>query len=190
MQQEVLITYGSRSGSMKDVAEAIGSTMEDAGIEVDVRPMTNIKSISDDLSVVIGTALYGGRFPKEFRRFVKRFQRELGNVHPWIFVLAPTENEGKHFAAAEEQARQGLGKYPWLHAADVRVMGGSVDLYRLRLPFPFSLLMRKVPASDSRDWDFIRRWASAIAEHMKKEPTEQRGEFAEYSLYRKSLLGS
>jgi menaquinone-dependent protoporphyrinogen oxidase len=196
MQPEVLIAYISRSGSTEDVAEAMGVTMENAGVKVDVKPMAKVESISDDTSVVIGTALYVGRFPKEFRRFVKRFQRELGNVHPWIFVLGPTENEGKNFAAAEEQARKELAKYPWLHTADVRVMGGSFDPHRLRLPFPFNLAiklpgnpMRKVPASDIRDWDFIRRWANAIAEHMKKGPTEKRGELPEYSLYKKSILG-
>jgi menaquinone-dependent protoporphyrinogen oxidase len=196
MQLEVLIAYVSRSGSTEDVAEAMGVTMESAGVKVDVQPMAKVESISDDTSVVIGTALYGGHFPGEFRRFVKRFQRELGNVHPWIFVLGPTENEGKHFAAAEEQARNELAKYPWLHTADVRVMGGSFDPHHLRLPFPFNLAiklpgnpMRKAPASDLRDWDFIRRWANAIAEHMKKGPTEKRGELPEYSLYKKSILG-
>jgi menaquinone-dependent protoporphyrinogen oxidase len=195
MQQEVLITYGSRSRSTKEVAEAIGATMKEAGVQVDVRPMEKLTSISDDTSLVMGTAFYGGHFPKEFRRFLKQFQRELGNVRPWIFVLVPAENEGKHFASAEEEARQELAKYPWLHTADVRVMGGSVNPRHLGLPFLISLAMklnpmRKVPASDVRDWDFIRRWAEAVAEHMKKEPTEQRGEFAEYSSYRKSLLGS
>jgi menaquinone-dependent protoporphyrinogen oxidase len=196
MQAEVLIAYVSRSGSTEDVAEAMGVTMEDAGVNVDVRPMANVESIADDMSVVIGTALYVGRFPREFRQFVRRFRRELGNVRPWIFVLGPTENEPKHFAASEEQARKELAKYPWLHAADVRVMGGSFDPRHLNLPFVFRLAMklpgnpmRKVPASDIRDWDFIRRWAGGIAEHVQKGTAVRRGEFAEYSAYKNSLLG-
>ncbi len=196
MQPEVLIAYVSRSGSTEDVAEAMGVTMEGVGMKVEVKPMTNVESISDDTSLVIGTALYVDRFPKEFHRFVGRFRRELGNLRPWIFVLGPTENERRHFAAAEEQARKELAKYPWLHAADVRVMGGSFDPHHLRLPFPLSLAMklpgnpmRKVPASDIRDWDFIRRWAAGIAEHMQKDPSAQRGEFAEYTAYKNSLSG-
>jgi menaquinone-dependent protoporphyrinogen oxidase len=196
MQPEVLIAYCSRSGSTEDVAEAMGVTMEGVGVTVDVKPMASVESISGDRSLVIGTALYVGHFPKEFHRFAARFRRELGNVRPWIFVLGPTENEPKHFAAAEEQARKELAKYPWLDAADVRVMGGSFDPKHLKLAFPFSLAMklpgnpmRKVQASDIRDWDFIRRWASGIAEYVKRGAPVQRGEFAEYSAYKSSLSG-
>jgi menaquinone-dependent protoporphyrinogen oxidase len=196
MQAEVLIAYVSRSGSTEDVAEAMGVAMEEAGIEVDVKPVANVESIQSDTSVVIGTALYVGRFPKEFHKFVTRFRRELGNVRPWVFVLGPTENEPKHFAAAEEQARKELAKYPWLHAADVRVLGGRFDPHHLKLPFPFSLAMKlpgnpmkKVPARDIRDWDFIRRWAGGIAEYVKRGTPLQRGEFAEYSAYKNSLAG-
>src|SRR6185437_14149567 len=137
MEEEVLIAYVWRSGSTEDVAEAMGLAMEDAEVTVNVKPMENVESIADDCAVVIGTALYAARFPKEFHRFVERFRRELGNTHPWIFVLGPTENEPKQFAAAQEQARGELAKYPWLHAADVRVMGGSFDPKHLKLPFPF-----------------------------------------------------
>jgi len=196
MQGEVLIAYVSRSGSTEDVAEAMGVAMEDAGVTVNVKPMANVESIPHDASLVIGTALYVGCFPKEVHRFLTRFQRELGSVRPWFFVLGPTENEPKHFAAAEEQARKELAKYPWLHAADVRVMGGRFDPQHLKLSFPFNLAMklpgnpmRKVQASDLRDWDFIRRWAGGIAEHVKNGGPVQRGEFAEFSAYKNSLIG-
>ena len=75
-------------------------------------------------------------------------------------------------------------------------MGGSFDPRHLKLPFPLNLAMklpgnpmRKVPASDIRDWDFIRRWAGGIAEYVKRGTPVQRGEFAEYSAYKNSLSG-
>jgi menaquinone-dependent protoporphyrinogen IX oxidase len=117
-------------------------------------------------------------------------------VQPWIFALGPTENDPKHFATAEEHSRKEVAKYPWIHAADVRVMGGCFDPRHLRLPFPLNLAMklpgnpmRRIPASDIRDWDFIRRWASGIAEHVKRGTPVQREEFAEYSAYKNSLIG-
>ena len=191
MQPEILIAYVTRSGSTEDVAEAMGMTIHEAGVAVDVKPMADVESIAEGTAVILGTALYVGHFPKEFHRFVARFRRELDNVRPWIFVLGPTEEEPKNFAAAEEQARKELAKYPWLHAADVRVFGGKFDPHHLNLPFPFSLVMKlpgnpmkKLPTSDIRDWDWIRRWAGAIAEHVKKGPAVQRGELAEYTIYR------
>lgn len=131
--------------------------------------------------MILGVALYVGHFPKEFHGFLRRFERELGNARPWIFVLGPTDKDPKHFAQAEEQARKELAKYPWLHAADVRVMGGKFDPQHLKLKFPFSLVMkfpgnpmRRMPASDTRDWEWIRRWVRAIAERVIAErPTSQ-----------------
>jgi len=173
MAAEVLIAYCTRSGSTAEVAQAMGETMKDAGMLADVKAMEEVDAIPESAAVVLGTALYIGHFPKEFHRFVTRFQKELEQVRPWIFVLGPTEKERKHFAAAEEQARKELGKYPWLRPADTRVLGGKFDPTHLNLPFPMSLIMklpanpmRKLPASDIRDWEWIRRWARAIAEHL------------------------
>ena len=135
--------------------------------------MAELESVSEDASVVLGVALYVGHFPKEFHRFLVRFRRELSNVRPWIFVLGPTEKKPKQFSEANEQARKELAKYPWLRPADVRVLGGKFDPGHLNLPFPMNLVMKlpgnpmsKLPPSDIRDWEWIRRWASAIAENL------------------------
>lgn len=173
MPAEVLIAYCTRSGSTAEVAQAMAETMKVAGVTADVKPMTEVESIAQGAAVMLGTALYIGHFPKEFHQFVTRFQKELESVRPWIFVLGPTEKERRQFAAAEEQARKELRKYPWLRAADMRVLGGKFDPEHLNLPFPMSLIMklpanpmRKLPASDIRDWEWIRRWAEAIAEEL------------------------
>jgi menaquinone-dependent protoporphyrinogen oxidase len=173
MKTEVLIAYCTRSGSTAEVAEAIGKSVRDAGLAVRVKPVAEVESITAQTEVVLGTALYIGHFPNEFHRFLKRFEAELAKVRPWVFVLGPTEKERKHFAAAEEQARRELDKHPKLRPADMRVLGGKFDPEHLTLAFPMSLIlklpanpMKKMPASDIRDWDWIHRWAEAIAEEI------------------------
>jgi menaquinone-dependent protoporphyrinogen oxidase len=176
MPVEVLIAYCTRNGSTAEVAQAMGETMKGAGLIVEVKPMVEVRSIPEGAAVVLGTALYIGHFPKEFHQFVSRFQTELSKVRPWIFVLGPTEKVRKQFAAAEEQARKELGKYAWLRPSDMRVLGGKFDPAHLNLPFPMSLVMklpanpmRKLPASDIRDWAWIHGWAQAIADHLTAE---------------------
>jgi len=173
MKTEVLIAYCTRSGSTAEVAEAIGQKVRAAGLAVRVEPIGEVESIAAGTEVVLGTALYIGHFPKEFHRFLTRFEKELARVRPWVFVLGPTEKDRKQFAAAEEQARRELGKHSTLRVADMRVLGGKFDPAHLNLTFPMSLIlklpanpMRKMPASDIRDWDWIRRWAEAIAEEI------------------------
>lgn len=173
MRTQVLIAYCTRSGSTAEVAEAIGKTMRAAGLAAEVKAITGLDSIAAGTEVVLGTALYIGRFPKEFHQFLIRFESELAKVRPWVFVLGPTEKERTQFAAAEEQTRKELGKHPSLHPAETRVLGGKFDPAHLTLGFPMSLVMkmpanplRKMPATDIRDWEWIDRWAQAIAEEI------------------------
>jgi menaquinone-dependent protoporphyrinogen oxidase len=173
MQPEVLVAYVTRSGSTGEVAEAVAKTLSEAGVRAEAKLMQDVSSISDDASVILGAALYAGHVPKEFHQVVERFQHELSNDRPWVFVLGPTEDKPKFFVTAEEQARRELAKHPWLHTADVRVLGGKFDPKHLHLPFPFSLAMklpgnpmRRIPASDIRDWEWIKSWARAIGDHL------------------------
>jgi menaquinone-dependent protoporphyrinogen oxidase len=173
MPPKVLIAYCTRSGSTMEVAEEVGRTMEAAGLAVEVKSMADVQSIADDQAVIMGTALYVGHFAKVFHHFAARFERELSTVRPWIFVLGPTEKNRKHFAMADEQARTELAKCPWIHPADMRVLGGKFDPRNLKLPFLLSVAMKlpgnpmsKAPASDIRDWAWIRSWANAIAENL------------------------
>lgn len=173
MRTQVLVAYCTRSGSTAEVAEAIGQKVREAGLAVEVKAIAEVDAIAPGTQVVLGTAIYIGRFPKEFHQFLTRFEPELAKVRPWVFVLGPTEKERKQFAAAEEQARKELSRHVSLHPADMRVLGGKFDPAHLKLAFPMSLIMkvpgnplRRLPATDIRDWEWIHRWAQAIAEEI------------------------
>jgi menaquinone-dependent protoporphyrinogen oxidase len=173
MRTQILVAYCTRSGSTAEVAEAIGRTVRDSGLSVQVKAIGEVESIAAGTEIMLGTALYIGRFPKEFHRFLSRFEAELAKKRPWVFVLGPTEKERKQFATAEEQARKELGKHATLRPTDVRVLGGKFDPSHLKLAFPMSLVLKvpgnplkKLPASDIRDWEWIHRWAEAIAEEI------------------------
>ncbi len=42
--QSVLLTYATRFGSTKEVAEAVAATLRTDGLEVDIQPMAQVKS--------------------------------------------------------------------------------------------------------------------------------------------------
>ena len=118
MKSAVLIAYCTRSGSTAEVAHSIAETIKNNGLSVVVKPTAEVDAIPPGAAVVLGTALYVGHFPKEFHRFLDRFEGDLSMVRPWIFALGPTEKERKQFAAAEEQARKEIGKHRLLHPAE------------------------------------------------------------------------
>ena len=78
--------------------------------------------------------------------------------------------EPSDFDAARKQAEKQLRQYPWIKPVEVHVLGGRWSMEKL--PFPISLIrrlpvMKKVPASDIRDWRAIRAWALNVAHQIK-----------------------
>jgi menaquinone-dependent protoporphyrinogen oxidase len=172
MLPEVLIAYASRGGSTAEVAEALGASLREAGIMVQVQPMSQVESLTGWKALILGAPLYIGRFPGEFHSFFKRHRDTLDVLHPWCFVLGPTRNVPKDFEAARTQAEKQFKKYPQFHPVELRILGGKWDPNTM--PFPFSLLRRlpanpmsKIPASDIRDWAAIREWAESIARQVR-----------------------
>ena len=170
MSASILIAYSTRSGSTKEVAESIAATLRDAGFWPDVMPMHQVTSLEGRTAVILGAPLYIGSFPKELHQFFGRLREPLSAAHPWFFVLGPITEKPADFDMAHTQALKQLRRYPWFRPAELRVFGGRWST--ANLPFPMSLLtrlpaMKKVPASDVRDWAAIRTWTLGIAQQIK-----------------------
>lgn len=168
MPASVLIAYATRSGSTGEVAQAIGATFHEAGLESDILPVSHVKSLAGKSIVILGAPLYMGRFPKEFYRFLGAHRAALGASRCWCFVLGPTRAEPTDFEAARKQATRQLLRYGWFHPVDVHIFGGRWDVQGV--PFPFSLALHlpgnplaKIPMSDIRDWSAIHDSTMGIA---------------------------
>lgn len=172
MQSSVLIAFATRSGSTAEVAEAIAAAMREAGTPAEILAVSQVNSLAGREALILGAPLYVGRFPKEFRQFLRPHREALSTMHPWFFVLGPTRNEPKDFEAARKQAERQLRHFPRMHPADLHVFGGRWST--ASLPFPFSVVRRlpgkplnKIPANDIRDWAAIRAWATGIAKQIR-----------------------
>jgi menaquinone-dependent protoporphyrinogen oxidase len=171
MPAPILIAYATRSGSTAEVAEAIATSLRDAGFVLDVMPVSQVDSLNGRTTLILGAPLYIGKFPDEFHDFLSRHRVALTQLRPWCFVLGPTRTEAADFEAAQNQATKQLAKYRWVHPAEVKIFGGRWDMNHL--PFPFSLVRRipffpvnKMPSTDIRDWAAIRDWAVGISQEI------------------------
>lgn len=61
MNNKILVTYASRAGSTAEVAEAIGKTLAETGVQVDVIPMQAVKDLSPYQAIVAGSAIRGSK---------------------------------------------------------------------------------------------------------------------------------
>ena len=77
MSNKILVAYVSRTGSTAEVAEAIGQTLVESGVQVDVLPMQDIKDLAPYQAVVAGSAIRGGKWLPEAMQFMQTHQAAL-----------------------------------------------------------------------------------------------------------------
>ena len=164
----ILVGYATRQGSTKEVAEAVAATLRERGLDVELRPAPEVRSLERYQAVVLGTALYMFRFHKHARRFLARHRAALAERPVAIFALGPFNDEEKEWQGVRAQLDRELAKFPWLLPVAKEVFGGKFDPAKLRFPYNLVPALKRLPASDIRDWKAIRSWAGEIVEKLQR----------------------
>lgn len=164
----VLVTYASKNGSTEEIAEAIADELMAHGLDVTCRSAHEVDAGEAD-AVVLGSAVYAGRWLRPARRFLKDEADHLRRIPFWIFSSGPFGEQAEHPSADDLRWLEPPKVVSRAEALGVRehvVFGGS-------LPdepqgFIENAMVRNTPAEsrDSRDWERIRAWASGIAAEL------------------------
>jgi menaquinone-dependent protoporphyrinogen oxidase len=157
---QVLVTYASKHGSTREVAERIASTIQSSGALVETRPVNKVDDVSGYDAVVIGSSIYYGHWMKEAVEFVEQHQAQLAARMVWFFSVGPLG----HLANTQppEVAR---------FAQAVQVRGYELFSGALN-PKQLSMLERaivkgvKAEYGDFRDWSQINAWAVDVAQQL------------------------
>ena len=160
MSPRVVIVYASRKGSTREVAQAIADRLEVDGLRTVVQPASDRVDLGVFDAVVIGGALYMGRWHRDARRFLNRHRRLLATLPVAVYAMGPTTMDEHSVASSLQQLEDALGSVPDVSPIAVTVFGGVLNPARLRFPF------NRMPPSDARDWDAISAWADEIAGHF------------------------
>jgi menaquinone-dependent protoporphyrinogen oxidase len=156
----VIVAYATRAGSTHEVAERIGTGLRTAGLDVEVRAADEVDGLDGYDAVVLGGALYMGRWHRDARRFLRRHRELLGRLPVAVFAMGPLTLEEDDVAGARRQLDAALARVPRVAPFEVAIFGGVIDPARLR--FPFS----RMRATDARDWDAIDAWARRVGEWL------------------------
>jgi menaquinone-dependent protoporphyrinogen oxidase len=160
MTQPVLVAYATKRESTHEVADAVAATLRELGHEVEVRPAAEVTTLSPYAAVVIGGALYMGRWHHDARQFLSSNREALATMPVAVFAMGPRTTGEADIAGSREQLDAALAKESQLEPISVAIFGGVIDPAKLRFPF------RNMGATDARDWDAIRSWADTIAERF------------------------
>lgn len=165
MDKNVLITYSSKYGATKEIAQKIGQVLRQANLNADVLPVKAVRDTSSYQAVILGSALYVGKWNKEAEAFLKANEGTLAQRRVWLFSSGPT-GHGDPVALLEGQ-RLPAGLQPVaerIHPRDIAVFHGSIDPDKVNIIEKWAVKnVVKKPLGDFRDWDMIARWAGDIA---------------------------
>jgi menaquinone-dependent protoporphyrinogen oxidase len=166
MSDKILVAYASRTGSTAGVAEAIGKTLSENGVQVEVRPMEDVKDLAPYRAVVAGSAIQGRQWLPEAMQFVQAHQASLAQkpFAAFLVCMTLTISNGKYRAQVAD----------WLQPVRALVkpvseglFAGVLDISKVpsfsdRLKFRLSVVFGVWAEGDHRDWNAIRAWAESI----------------------------
>jgi menaquinone-dependent protoporphyrinogen oxidase len=157
MPQPILIAYATKHESTHEVADAVAGRLRELGHEVDVRPAAEVGTVDAYGAVVVGGALYAGRWHRDARRFLAKHRAELSRLPVAVFAMGPLTLEPSQVDGSRKQLDHALAKERELQPVSVTIFGGVIDPAKLRFPFT------RMKTSDARDWTAIRSWADDLA---------------------------
>jgi menaquinone-dependent protoporphyrinogen oxidase len=91
-EMRVLVAWGSNRGGTEGIGRMIGQALQERGFEVVALPAERVGELGGFEAVIVGGALYAGRWPAAARRFVNRRVAELRKVPVWFFSSGPLDD--------------------------------------------------------------------------------------------------
>ena len=162
MSDKILIGYATRSGSTQEVAEAITAAFREKEMEADCQRLRDMRSLGGYRMVVVGAPLYMFHWHKDAFAFLNRNRAALSTLPVAVFSLGPFHDEEKEWQDIRAQFDHELAALPWFAPIARQVFGGKFDPAKLRFPMNLIPALKKMPASDIRNWGAIRAWAGSL----------------------------
>lgn len=173
---KALIVVESRHGSTRDIAGGLGQRLVSHGFQTTVAEPNEHDEIDADV-VVIGSAVYYGKWMKHAVRFVDRHADQLSTLPVWLFssgplVAGPALGDGIDEVYIDSLIERS-------HARNHRVFAGRLDQASLG---PVEALIAHAvhaPEGDFRDWSAVAELADEIA--ATRSGTERAGARDEFA---------
>jgi len=138
------------------------------GVEVALQPAGEVSDLSGFDAVVVGGALYAGRWQSDARRLVKRQAAGLRQLPVWFFSSGPLDDSAeRQEIPPTAQVRALMGR---VGARGHATFGGR--LTHDAKGFPASAMAKK-HTGDWRSHEHAEAWAKEIARSLSVSPKQQ-----------------
>lgn len=171
MDKNILVTYASKYGATAEIAEKIGAVLREEGLPVEVYPVDRIRDLTPYTAVILGSAVYIGKWNKEAVEFLQNHEKTLADRAVWLFSSGPTGEgdpvellEGWRLPAALQPVADRI------RPRDIAVFHGYINPERVSFIEKWAVKnVVKKPFGDFRDWDAIVTWSATIADELRHE---------------------
>ncbi len=168
LPSRVLVVYVTRGGATRELAEQIAQELEQAGLTVDLQPVTTPVDVAAYRAVVLGSALYFQRLMLEALRFLTQHAALLAQRPLVIFSVGAEMRKGTSAArqAADTWVRRSLAALPNIQPIALEHFAGAVELHRLSFWWRLLVLITFGERGDWRDIPAVRAWGRALAPQL------------------------
>ena len=163
-EPSVLVTYASRFGSTRGVAERIAARLAEHGSRVELNSVNEVEDVRAYDAIVFGGAVFSQRWMPEGEEFVRRNLGALADRPVWLFSVGTFGDSKRFIGPLMKREPKGIRDLERaIHPRDYRVFAGVID--RHQWPF-FSRLFYYALGGrlgDNRDWASVDAWAQEIS---------------------------
>jgi menaquinone-dependent protoporphyrinogen oxidase len=195
--KRILVAYATMAGSTVEVAQAIGEEIAKHGLQVDVLPLGEVKSLEAYDGVVVGGPMIMG-WHRAALGFLKKHRAAFRRIPLAVFVMAmsltqtgetsvdgvpvdvdeklpkPPQTAGRlnfreRYARLANYIRPILRATRPVNPVKIGVFGGRLEYGRLKWwAVLFVMLIIQAPAGDRRNWAAIRSWAAGLPAALQR----------------------
>jgi menaquinone-dependent protoporphyrinogen oxidase len=167
----VLVTWASKHGSTSEIAAAVARGLESCdagragGLVASAVPVEQRPDATGFDAVVLGSAVYVGRWREEARHYAAEHATALRSRPVWLFSSGPIGEPP--FPSDEPYDAEPLSQL--VAARGHRVFPGRLDKQLLTFGERAMVTAMRAPVGDSRDWAAVASWAEEIATALSLE---------------------
>lgn len=166
--RHVLVAVASKYGATAEIAEAIAGELSSEGLHASVQAIDARTSVEGYDSVVLGSAVYMGRWLTAAREFAEAHGAELRARPVWLFSSGPVGEPPK----PGEDPVDAATMVESTGALEHRVFAGRLERSRLSFAEKAVVVALRAPQGDFRPWPEIREWAREIAAALRQAAAE------------------
>jgi menaquinone-dependent protoporphyrinogen IX oxidase len=161
----VLVVVASKHGATAEIGAALARALADSasgpavGLEAMSVPIEQLPDPASYDAVVLGSAVYMGRWLEPARHYVAEHAAALRSRPVWLFSSGPIGQPP--FPADESHDAETLARA--IGARGHRVFPGRLDKSLLTFGERAVVTAMRAPVGDFRDWDAVGAWGDDIA---------------------------